>query len=273
MQLDGAGDVGLGAGLFRVIAAHQALQFGEFADHAGDEVGLGQFGRTAGVLRVGVDCSRDLERQFLDAFHPILLGAEFFVKRDAGQFIGHFVEGLLEILLPEELGIRQSRANDLFVAGDDRGAAVGGRQVGNEQEPVGEFLRLGIAQGEALLVLLHGGCQNLAGNLQEFRVEGSHENHGPLGKAGVFRHEGVVFDEMQLGRFRRGMGRFSDRRHARGGIEHHLVGRQLGDVVVEGFHLEWGIAVEAVTARGIAAGDAGDFEWHDLAVEQADDGM
>ena len=39
---DGVGDFGrqaLGAG---VVAAHQALQLGEFADHFGDEVGLGE---------------------------------------------------------------------------------------------------------------------------------------------------------------------------------------------------------------------------------------
>ena len=40
VQLDGAGDLGLGADGFRVVAAHQALQLGELSDHAGDEIGL-----------------------------------------------------------------------------------------------------------------------------------------------------------------------------------------------------------------------------------------
>ena len=41
---DGIGDVGSQAVMLGVVAAHDALQFGEFADHVGQQVGLGQHG-------------------------------------------------------------------------------------------------------------------------------------------------------------------------------------------------------------------------------------
>ena len=46
----------------RQIAADEALQFREFADHAGDEIGLAQFGRAAGVVGVAIGDDR-LDRQ------------------------------------------------------------------------------------------------------------------------------------------------------------------------------------------------------------------
>ena len=42
----------------RVVAAHQALQFGELADHLGDEVGLGEPRRALGESRIGADHGR-----------------------------------------------------------------------------------------------------------------------------------------------------------------------------------------------------------------------
>ncbi len=51
----------------------------------------------------------------------------------------HLVERLLEVLLPEELGVRQPRADHLLVAGDDLRAAVLGDEVRHQQELVGEL--------------------------------------------------------------------------------------------------------------------------------------
>src|SRR5258708_789329 len=34
----------------RVISSHQSLQLGEFANHFGDEIGLGQFSRSLGIV-------------------------------------------------------------------------------------------------------------------------------------------------------------------------------------------------------------------------------
>ena len=57
MALDGVGHGRRFAVGQRVIAAHDALQFGEFADHVGDQVGLGEQG--------GALCLRDIRAQAL----------------------------------------------------------------------------------------------------------------------------------------------------------------------------------------------------------------
>ena len=109
---------------------------------------------------------------------------------------------------------------------------------------------LGIAQGEALLVLLHGGGQHFAGDFEEVLVETAHEHDRPFGEAGVFGDERFVFDQLELGGLGGGVGCFADGGHAGGGVEHHLVGDELGFVVSERLDLEWGVAMEAVAARG-----------------------
>ena len=52
MVLDGRRDGGAFALVGGVVAAHQALQLGEFANHAGDEIGLGQTRSAAGFISI-----------------------------------------------------------------------------------------------------------------------------------------------------------------------------------------------------------------------------
>ena len=58
------------AALQRVVAAHHPLQFGEFADHAGGEIGLGQLRRACRQRRVGADQRRDQRRPAVPAAAP-----------------------------------------------------------------------------------------------------------------------------------------------------------------------------------------------------------
>ena len=51
VQLDGAGDLGFDAAGLGVIAAHEALQLGELAHHARNQIGLGQL-RCASRVRI-----------------------------------------------------------------------------------------------------------------------------------------------------------------------------------------------------------------------------
>ena len=104
-------------------------------------------------------------------------------------------------------------------------------------------------------------------------IETAHEHDRPFGEAGVFGDEGFVFDELELGGLGGGVGCFADGGHAGGRVEHHLVGEELGFVVSERLDLEWGVAMKAVAARGLAGRDARDLERDHFAVEQADDGV
>ena len=70
---DGVGDQPLLAVVQRVVAAHHALQFGELADHAGDQVRLGEPSGVACQRWAGADQRRDLLGQALQPAHPLAL--------------------------------------------------------------------------------------------------------------------------------------------------------------------------------------------------------
>ncbi len=272
VQLDGARDGRIHVLGLRVVAAHEALELGELADHARYQIGLGQLGGAlrkrcfAQLLRGG-----DLPGELLDALGALELCAKLFMEGDALQFIAHDLQLLLEILLPEELGVGEPRGDHLLVAGDDGLAAVLGFQVGDQQEVVRQLLA--VAQGEALLVRLHRRRQALGRHGEKRLVELTHEHGGPFGEAGVLGGELIVLDQPQVRVLGQRVRAFVDRRGARGGIQHHLVLLELLLVVGKARHLERLVAEEAMAARFLAGLDAGDLEGHHLAVEEQHDRM
>ena len=113
---DGVGDV-LALMLFEgVVAAHHALQLGEFAHHQAGQVRLGEGCGPLRCRRVRPHLRRDLGGESghpLHFFrHRAELGVEhdLFERRDAG------FELHLAVLVPEELGVREARAQDALVA-------------------------------------------------------------------------------------------------------------------------------------------------------------
>ena len=124
---------------FRVVAAHQALQLGELADHARHEVGLGELRRAAPRILA----PRPTEPAIWKASSAMRSTRSFcepsFSWKVMPRARAHLVERPLEVLLPEELGVRQPRGDHLLVAGDDLLAAVLGDQVRDQQESVGEL--------------------------------------------------------------------------------------------------------------------------------------
>ncbi|PAV92745.1 hypothetical protein WR25_13109 [Diploscapter pachys] len=137
---DGVGDFAgfaLGGG---VIAAHQALKFGEFANHAGDEVRLCQFRRPPrqiGRVLLGDAINRrdnalfdQPAGEFGDAVDLVRDGAELFVEDDVRELCGLFLERGLQIGVVEEARVRQAGGEDLAVALDDLGATVDCFDVG-----------------------------------------------------------------------------------------------------------------------------------------------
>ena len=95
------------------------------------------------------------------------LRPELLVKHDVLEFRQPVFEPRLQIGLVEELRIRQPRADDALVAGDDCLAAVVGFEIGDEQKLVDELGVRGVAQHEAFLVVADGGADHFFGDLQE----------------------------------------------------------------------------------------------------------
>lgn len=98
-----------------VFLAHFALQFGEFGDHAGREVGLGEEGSAVGVS--GFLCREapvlaDGFRQFLKAVCFITHVSHAFLIVDAGEVISVAFQGLLAVVFEEEFRIVKTGTED-----------------------------------------------------------------------------------------------------------------------------------------------------------------
>ncbi len=195
------------------------------------------------------------------------------MKGNTLQFEVHGLEPLLEILLPEEFGVAQSRRDHLLIARDDLLAAVLGPEVRHQKKLARELLGARLAQRKALLVRLHRGDQALRRYLEEGLVERAHEYDRPFGEAGVLRKQPFVFDERELGVGGKRVRLLGDELGAALGVEDHLVALQAPLVVGEARDLEGLVAVEVVTARCISRLDVGDLEGHHLTVKHTHDRM
>ena len=103
----------------------------------------------------------------------------------------------LAVLVPEELGVAQPRAQHALVAVDDGLAAVARHDVGDDDEAVGE---LAVLRGrrEIALVRPHGDDQHLGRHVHELRVDGAEHRHRPFDQAGHFVEQPVVGLERDL---------------------------------------------------------------------------
>ena len=117
-----------------VIAAHQALQFGEFPDHAGHQIGLGQHGGALGAADIGAYQRRDFAGQLDQPFDPGELGAELGMEHHVFKLGQAMLQRGGQIALVEERRIAQPGADDALIAGRDGGAAIGRHRIGGDDE-------------------------------------------------------------------------------------------------------------------------------------------
>ncbi len=176
--LDRGRDVRRLAVVLRVIAPHEALQLGEFTDHVGDEIGLGEHRRAIGLLWIGADVRRDRRGDHAHAVHPLRLRAELVVIDDGPEPFDAVGEADLAVLVEEEAGVGQARAQHALVALDDRRGILR-LDVADDEEAMDESAA-GVGQREIFLVLLHRQDQALLRNLEECPIEGSRVDRGPF---------------------------------------------------------------------------------------------
>ena len=94
------------------IAPDNALKLGEFANHAGDEVGLGQARRALGLIGICALHDAFLDEptsQLRDSLDLVGDGTELFVEDDVGELCRLLLERNFEVMLPEEAGIAKPR--------------------------------------------------------------------------------------------------------------------------------------------------------------------
>ena len=93
---------------FGVIHAHQALQFGEFADHGAAQIGFGNGGGLVGHVSIRTYQGGDVARQRRDAGDAVGLGAEFVMEGHRFQPVKPFAHPRLchaQVILPEKARI------------------------------------------------------------------------------------------------------------------------------------------------------------------------
>ena len=109
MLLDGGRHLRRLAVVLRVVAPHEPLQLGEFTDHVGDEIRLGEQRGAVGEHGIGADHRRDGGGQRAQARHAIGLPAQLVVMDHAAELLDARLEPLPAILVEEELGVGQPR--------------------------------------------------------------------------------------------------------------------------------------------------------------------
>ena len=216
-----------------VIAAHDPLELGELADHAADQIGLAQARRDAHLLRIGSrDELRDLLGQLPDTFDALRLRAELGVEDDMLQRRQPLFQALLAVVVPEELGIRQARAQDTLVTADDGRTAIARHVVGDHDEAVGERAVLP-AGGEVALMRLHRHDQHLGRHVHELGVDGAEQRHRPFDQTGNLLEQALVGPERHLSLGAEPLRTVEHDLLAFGRIQHDVRRPELGRVVGE----------------------------------------
>ena len=156
----------------RVVAAHRALQFREFADHVGDQIGLGEPRGRVGLapLRRCAAIARAIPRA-----RRARPAAELVVIDHLGEPRHAIGERLLAVLVEEELRVGQARAHHALVAFDD-GARVGRAMLLTTRNPCSACPRR--RQREILLVGLHREDEAFLRHREELVLEAARSTFG-----------------------------------------------------------------------------------------------
>ncbi len=250
MHLDSSRDIGRLALCRCIIAAHQPLQLGEFTDHSGGQIRLGQHGGALGPLGVGANLRGNLGRQLDQPFDAGELGAQLGMEHRLFQLGQAMLERQRQVAIVEEHGIAQARTDDALIAGHDDGAAVGGDGIGGDDE-VRRQLAGRIAQAEALLVGPDGRDDDLLGQGEEIGIECAHHDDRPLDQARHFFEQAFIGNDAQALGESQVLGIGADDVLAAVDVEHDLGAFQRLDIVVEPAHADRVGSEEAVSERGL----------------------
>lgn len=209
------------------------------------------------------------ERELLNTLGLGEHAAELLLEGNLGQALTELVEGDLQILLVEELGVVQAGAHDALVA-VNHALGVLGLAVGDDHEFTRQ-LALAVIDREVALVGEHRLADDLVRDLEELLIEGTDEHRRPLaevddllkdllGRIDVAARTGGL-DLGDTGKD--GLATALGRKHA-GVLEHLLVNSGAGDHMVTG-------AQDAMAARGVAARHIGKGHGHDIPAQKAAD--
>ena len=267
----------------RVEPADDPLQLGELLHHLRGEVVLAQrrgAGHHLRVDRLAGGRERRVDRFRQPRLTTDLRGVrtQLLVKGDPLEPGDPAAERRPPVVLPEEARVREPRPQDPLVSLADGPGAVA-LAVGDGQETVQQPAR-SVDQGEVLLVVPHGGDQDLARQVQEGGLELPGNHQRPLDQVGdLLEQIGIDVPGVARGRAE-GRGETGARRPGGGAqafgdhppplpdVRQHVVGPQrlqVGAGILQG-HAR--LAGETVAEGVPSRAHPGEGQVDDLAVEQ-----
>ena len=255
-----------------VVTAHHALLARELDDGVRHQVGLAQVrgaSSVGGQVGAQMGLASDGKRELLNALGLGEHATELLLEGDLGQTLAELVEGDLQVLLVEELGVVQTGAHDALVA-VNHALGILGLAVGNDHELTRE-LALAVIDREVALVGEHGLADNLVRDLEKLLIEGTDEHRRPLAEVNDLLKDLLGRIDMAAGTGSLDFGDTGEdgltttlgRKHT-GVLEHLLVNSGAGNHMVAR-------AKYAMTARGVATRHVGKRHGHNVLAQKAAD--
>ena len=272
MIANGVGDLVVLPHRDGVVTAHHALLARELDDGVRHQVGLAQVrgaSSVGGQVGAQMGLASDGKRELLNALGLGEHATELLLEGDLGQTLAELVEGDLQVLLVEELGVVQTGAHDALVA-VDHALGILGLAVGNDHELTRE-LALAVIDREVALVGEHGLADNLVRDLEKLLIEGTDEHRRPLAEVNDLLKDLLGRIDMAAGTGSLDLGDTGEdgltttlgRKHT-GVLEHLLVDGGAGNHMVAR-------AKYAMTARGVATRHVGKRHGHNILAQKAAD--
>ncbi len=197
-----------------------------------------------GKVGAQMGLTSDGERKLLNTLGLGEHATELLLEGDLGQTLAKLVEGDLQVLLVEELGVVQTGAHDTLVT-VDHALGILGLAVGNDHELTRE-LALAVIDREVALVGEHGLADDLVRDLEELLIEGTDEHRRPLAEVDDLLKDLLGRVDMAAGARsldlsdtgKDGLATALGRKHA-GVLEHLLVNSGAGDHMITGARTRW----------------------------------
>ena len=194
------------------------------------------------------------------------------MENDPVQLLGLFLQWDLEILLPKETRIRESRGEHAMVALDDRGPAVSRIEVGNAHE-CGRQVRFLVDAREIFLIRAHREHDHFARNVEEIGIVAAEQRLRPFGQAGILDHQALVVEKRKARLGRGALSALADQALALFMIDDHMTCAKLFHIVVSAADGDRSRMVETVPDGHSAGLDALDLYGDDLFAEDRDDAV
>ena len=168
----------------RVVHPHHALSIGEFEDHVGHQIALGQQARAGCVVNVCANLPGDPAGQRLNAIGLVAQRTQLLLEQHGLQTRQIIFKTFFTVGIEEELSIRQTRTHDFLVTGNNLGR-IFRLDVGHEDKVRQQLARV-VVNREVLLVALHGVNQRFGRYRKEFLFELRGQHHRPFHQGSDF---------------------------------------------------------------------------------------